>query len=576
MSESITASDWATTLMSGLADAGVRTVVVSPGSRSTNLVLAAHAHSDLSTHVIIDERVAGFTALGLAKRQGSAVALICTSGSAGAHYLPALIEASHAGIALIVLTADRPPEAHHVGAGQTTDQTRLFGPYAKECINLGAPTRDGIRWTVNAALHAVRLAETIPRGAVHINAAFRKPFWQAADDAGAQRRSLTRIQCRQMHDDILPAAVQDLIGRAQRGVIVVGPLIGMHDRGRERRQATILAFAERMKWPVLADILSGMRSPSPSQTMCFAYDLVLRDQGRRERLKPDLVISIGRSPTSKVLNHWLKRCSGLNHIRFEENGTWSDVDATSTIAIEGSADALASVNGTVNTEVGWLDEWHALLRPIQATVNAARATLPPTLTEPDVVDAVSSGLAAGDWMHLASGLPVRDFDVFCLHPRSTNIVANRGVNGIDGMVSTSLGLALNAAEDAVICILGDIAVRHDIGGLLAASESECPLLVVVNDNGGGAIFKRLPIQAKSDVFESYFFTPQRVDLGKFLPALARRYACVEDLASFESSFQAFKGQPGLSILHARIDLETDAAFRHAVGDDLGHEGTQTS
>ena len=492
--------------------------------------------------MVIDERVAGFVALGLAKRSGRAVALICTSGSAGAHYLPALVEAKHAGIALIVLTADRPPESHYVGSGQTMQQTHLFGTYVKACIQLGAPTSEGIRWTAAAAMHAVRLAEAYPTAGVHINAAFRKPFWKPGDDAGQVRRQLQRVQT-EYTAAALPDEVQSLIRGAHRGLIVVGPLIGMHTPDRTRIQQSILTFARQAQWPILADVLSGLRVPQTIELCIDGYDSVLRDADRRKVLTPDLIISFGDTPTSRVLNSWLKTCKTPDHLRFEQNGRWPDPDGLANVLIEGCANALNTFEIKPISD-DWRRQWLDAQAAIHSTLDHVFETKAQALTEPAIARILAAFNRPDDCIHLASGQPVRDFfDAYYTRSTGPDIVANRGVNGIDGMVSTSIGLALSRSKGHVICVLGDIATRHDLGGMLAASETDCDLIVIVVDNGGGGIFKRLLIKAHRSVFERYFYTPQRNGLPTLLKPMARRFVTVDHPDALKKASMHFATNP---------------------------------
>ncbi len=479
-----------------LARCGLREACTSPGSRCTPLVLSLAREPRLRCHSHIDERCSGFFALGLAKATGAPVAVTCTSGTAVAELLPAAIEAHEAGVPLLILTADRPPELRENGAGQTIDQVKLFGQAAKWFFEVGThePTRERLRWMRTLACRAYWLALEGRPGVVHLNFPLREPLVEdeplPADGTGRPdgRPLVTSTPAR-------PAAPEDAsslagpVAAARRGVVVAG----RYERDTALGEAAS-AFCAAAGWPLLADPLSGARR---GEAAVAHYDALLRHGPFAADVTPELVLRVGDLPTSKPLRGWLAGMSDVPQAAIEQEGRWQDPDATlcRRFALEPAAALRALAQNATAPDPDWLASWRS------ADERAAEALLGVLgaggLSEPAVAAELGVLLPGRATLYVASSMPVRDIESFWpVRADPPRVLCNRGANGIDGTVSSAFGAAAagpGAGGGPVILLIGDVALAHDIGGLLAARRLELDLTIVLIDNGGGGIFDFLPV-----------------------------------------------------------------------------------
>ena len=477
------------TLVDEWARAGVRHAVVSPGSRSTPLALALAADGRIDLGVHHDERAAAFMALGIGLATGTPAVVLTTSGTATAHLFPAVLEASHAGVPMLVCTADRPPELQGVGAPQTIDQAELYGRAVRWFADAGVADAGSTSSWRPLAARAVAEAIGADPGPVHLNLPFREPLvgepGELPPSTGSGRdegSSATRIATR------LPEAA--------RGVIVAGG--GIVDRG------AVEALARTTGWPVLADPRSGCRLPDGWSIACF--DALLRHDRFAEQHRPDVVVRLGDAPASKVLASWLAS-SGAHQIAVGRRV----VDPERTAAERVTADpslwcSVATTSHDADPE--WLASWRAADRAAQAAIEAAVDAYD-ELTEPFVARTVA---AQAETLVVASSMPVRDVEWYAEPRAGLTVFANRGVNGIDGVVSTAVGVALTGRR--VTALVGDVAFLHDSNALIGLTGRGVDLTIVVVDNRGGGIFSFLP-QARllpAPRFEELFGTPHDVDL----------------------------------------------------------------
>ncbi len=524
-------ADAAGALVAGLVGGGVRDVVVSPGSRNTPLTLAVAGCVDLRAHVVLDERAAAFVALGLARASGRPVALACTSGSAGAHYLPALVEADADRIPLVALTADRPAELQACGAPQTIDQRRLFGRFVRHSRDLGSD-QPVAAWR-HAAEAALDGALGCPPGPVHLNLAFREPLWtphvESSAPPPASPRALRGVP---RLDDAQIGSISTLVAGARRGVVFCGTGAGP---------------LPELPWPVLAEAASGARG----EGSVWAYDALVRAGAPH----PDVVIQVGRAPISKPTLAWLSKAART--VRVDPGATRHDPELGGGLLVAAeSYETLARVR-LPNPEP---QLWAAAQRRV-AEALAARDEV---LWEGAVARALAARLPEGWALHLASSTPIRDVDGFVPRvPRAT--YASRGANGIDGTFATAAGEAL--AGGPLALLVGDLASLHDLGGLLAAANLGAPLLAVVVDNGGGGIFDHLPIAAHPD-HERLFRTPQRADLGALARGCGATHTQVDDLGGLHQALDAALAAPPARprVLQVVVDRKTDLAVRRALED----------
>jgi 2-succinyl-5-enolpyruvyl-6-hydroxy-3-cyclohexene-1-carboxylate synthase len=482
-----------------LARCGVRHACTSPGSRSTPIVLSLYRTEQIRCWSHVDERCSGFFALGAAKASGRPVAVTCTSGTAAANLAPTVIEAREARVPLIVLTADRPPELREVGAGQTIDQIKLYGTAAKWFFEVGVDraTPETLRWIRQLACRAYWTALEDRPGPVHLNFPLREPLVLGEplpDDktARADGRAYVIVE---------PPDRQ----RAPGG----GP--GPHPSGRMLIVAgagtpepdELASYATRIGIPVLADPLSGARRGAAAVAH---YDLLLRNPEFADAHRPQFVFRLGDLPTSKPLRTWLASLTDVVQIGVDPHGVWQDPAAVLGMRLRSRLPQPEQLE----VEPGWLERWRSA---DSAAAEAIEASLAETLTEPLVARRVVEWLPAHTTLFVASSMPVRDVEEFAaVRDDPPRVLSNRGANGIDGTVSSAFGVA--ATGSPTVLLIGDVALAHDIGGLLAARRLGLLLTIVLLNNDGGGIFHFLPVAGESDAFEEHVATPHGLDFAK--------------------------------------------------------------
>lgn len=521
MSDSANTS-WARAFVDELARAGVREVVLAPGSRSTPLVMACARDDRLTVRVHLDERSAAFFALGVGRASDAPAVVITTSGTAVANVFPAVIEASLAAVPLIVLTADRPHRLRDADANQAVDQVRIFGTYPRAFFEV-APASESdaaLSHLRGLAARSVAMASGPAAGPVHLNFPFEKPLEPAEGaespgDAATTSASVGRPDGApyvRIATGRIAASPSDIDGLADsldspRGVIVAGP-----SNQPDRLGASVLELAARTGFPVLADPLSGARyCASSGARRVSAYELFLRDARVAEALEPTMVLRVGAAPTSAALQEWLTRHAGVPQCVIDAEGRWKDHRAAASHYVEADAPSvLSTLVGRVAQSAD--DEW---LRSWSSAESATLAVLtddPGPPHEGTVLASVVAAVPVGASLFVSSSMPVRDLDAFA-HPREGHmkVFANRGASGIDGIASTAFGVASQVAGPTV-CVVGDVALFHDQNGLLWSREPDAPVVFVLIDNDGGGIFHMLPISEHEPHFTEFFATPHGLDL----------------------------------------------------------------
>jgi 2-succinyl-5-enolpyruvyl-6-hydroxy-3-cyclohexene-1-carboxylate synthase len=517
----------ASALVEELARCGVRRAAVSPGSRSTPLALALWRQPSIDVEVILDERSAGFFALGTALATGVPAAVLCTSGSAAANLHPAVVEADEAGVPLIVLTADRPPELRDIGAGQTIDQLKLYGDSPRWFCDVGTHEADdaGLLHLRAVGCRAYAAASGDPRpGPVHLNLAWREPLAPIPVDGdvtatdplaleGRGERPLNAVTSAPAQpEEALLDELAERLGASPRGLIVAG----RQSHRALAAAATELAFASG--YPILAEPTSQLRrGPHERSLVVSSYDLIARE--RPAELTPELIVRVGDMPTSKALRQWLGAIPGLEQIVVDPVADWREPTRTAGMIVRAdpgpTLGQLARRLGDSN--VGHADWSQAWLQADAAAAAAVSEQLGAVseLSEPGAWLALGGVLRDGDQVFAASSMPVRDLEAFLPGgPEQVTFHSNRGANGIDGLVSTASGLAA-AGGGRTWAVLGDLALAHDMGGL-AAARSVPGLRLLVLDNGGGGIFHFLPVAdaVTDEEFEALLGTPSGLDLAR--------------------------------------------------------------
>jgi 2-succinyl-5-enolpyruvyl-6-hydroxy-3-cyclohexene-1-carboxylate synthase len=551
---------FAATLLDEWVRAGVRHAVVCPGSRSTPLALAcataAAGPNGLTLHVHHDERSAGFLALGLGLATGMPAAVVVTSGTAAAELHPAVVEAHQAGVPLLVCTADRPPELQDVGAPQVIDQAYLYGRAVRWFTSPGVPTTaESARWRTLAARAVAETTGDHP-GPVHLNLAFREPLVGDAEAGGMPPGRPGGLPWLTPASDFtgvdLDAGVEGLAGR--RGVIVAGEGSGdgegVHD------------LAARLGWPVLAEPRSPAWVPAP--TTVAHLDAVLRSPVARERLAPEVVVRLGAPPASRVVNEWLAASSA--HEVVVAGRSWSDPAGTAATVLRiAPADLVEAWPLVLAPEdlppPGWLEAWQAAAAAAVAALDGAVGE--GAATEPGVARSLVAGLPDGAALVVSSSMPVRDVERYAAPRTGLRVLGNRGANGIDGVVSTAVGVAAGTGEPAAL-LIGDVAFLHDSNGLLGAAGRGVDLVCVVVDNDGGGIFSFLP-QARTleaDRFESLFGTPHGLDLVTLASAYGVEARALDPGDDVGAEARAALAKGGVHVLVARTDRQ-DNVTAHA-------------
>jgi 2-succinyl-5-enolpyruvyl-6-hydroxy-3-cyclohexene-1-carboxylate synthase len=509
-----------------LARCGVRRAVVSPGSRSTPLAVALWRQPAIGVTVLLDERSAGFFGLGTALATHVPAVVLCTSGSAAANLHPSVVEADQAGVPMIVLTADRPPELRDIGAGQTIDQLKLYGDAVRWFCEVGTHEADdeGLLHFRSVACRAYAAAAGDPRpGPVHLNVPWREPLAPievegavTATDAlaleGRGGRPLTAVtRTRATAPSALMDELAERLAAAPRGLIVAG-------RQTDPALAEPLTeLAAATGYPILAEPTSQLRrGPHDRSRLVSSYDLIARTPP--DDLVPELVLRVGDLPTSKALRLWLASLEGLQQVVLE-TGEWREpTRRAGTIVRADPAEVCGDLTPRLKAiaasperaAAGWSDAWRAADDRVRGAMADELSALD-ELSEPGAWEALGRALRDGDDLFAASSMPVRDLEGFMTPgPERVRFFSNRGANGIDGLTSTASGIA--AAAGRTWAVLGDLALFHDLGGLAVASEQP-DLRLLVLDNGGGGIFHFLP-QAEvlgNDEFEALLGTPSKVD-----------------------------------------------------------------
>ncbi|MDH3498906.1 MAG: 2-succinyl-5-enolpyruvyl-6-hydroxy-3-cyclohexene-1-carboxylic-acid synthase [Acidimicrobiia bacterium] len=543
--------------LAGLVAGGVRNVVVSPGSRSTPLAVPARARDDLDVDVILDERAAGFFALGRAKATRSPVVLVCTSGTAGANYYPAIIEAQLSRVSLVVLTADRPPELWGWDAGQTIDQVHLFGRHAQDFVQMPIGEFEPHR-AERIGFRAAVTSSTGPRGPVHVNWPFREPFEPPDEwiETYLPPRSVLRSEGPVDQSDHTP--VLDQATKLERGLIVVGPL----DAGGDAI-AAIGHLAGVTGWPVVADPLSQLRSHHTPALVLDAADHVLRSPAA-SRLAPDVIVRVGATPTSKAFRLWVERTHPAQMILIDPDSGWSDPSGALSTHLQIDVEALGRVRDPGPRRGGWSAEWDDLNRRARKIVDETIGADP--LLELGIAASVAEHVPAGKALMVASSMPVRDLDMAMPGGgRQLRIFANRGANGIDGTIATGAGIS--AATGQCTILIGDLALLHDLGGAFTAGQQHLDLTIVVMNNGGGGIFSLLPIAAQGERihFDELFRTPQGADFAVLAELVGASY----DLVTDPDSLGVLLSQPGgLRIIEIPVDPEANVAQLDSLGEAI--------
>lgn len=551
-----------------LVRAGVVDLVLCPGSRSTPLAMSAARHPGMKVWTLIDERSAAFFALGLARGRRHAAAVLSTSGTATANFLPAVVEARYGRIPLVILTADRPHELRESGALQTIDQIRLYGTHAKWFLDVAPPEAADLplRYIRTVAAQAAAIAADEPAGPVHLNFPFREPLVPVGApselppiDARAREawegRAAARPYVLSSRAPRTPGAglVERLageLGAAGRGVIVCGP-----DDDPELPEA-VTRLAGALGYPVLADPLSQVRcGPHDRETVIDGYDLLLRIGRVAGLLAADVIVRFGAMPASKPLLQYVEAQTQARHIVVDGGGGWNDPTRLAAEFVHADPPALCRMVAEAAAAVAsGPGSWLALWRRLSARAREALSQRLAAVAEPfegKVFAELTPLLPAGAVLYVGNSMPVRDLDSFFPgSARAVRVLGNRGASGIDGLISSALGVA--AVQTApVVLVLGDLAFYHDMNGLLAAKLHRLRATIVVLNNDGGGIFSFLPQASYTEHFEALFGTPHGLDFSHAAAMYGATYAPAGTWDAFRAQVRRGLDGDGLTIVEVR-------------------------
>ncbi len=554
-----------------LARCGVAGAVTSPGSRSTPLVLPLAAHEGIPTWSHIDERSGAFFALGVAKATGRPAVLACTSGTAAANYLPALMEAKEARVPLIVLTADRPPELREVGAGQVIDQVKLYGTAAKWAVDVGTHRADAdrLRWIRQLAARAFWTSLEGRPGVVHLNWALREPLVltrELPEDESGRPDGRPWVSRPPLPADPGPAAetLESIVRAARKGVIVAG----RHERRRPALGPAVAAFAQAAGWPVLAEPLSGARR---GPNAVAHYDALLRAEPLAAATAPDVVLRVGDLPTGKPLREWLANADAIQ-VGLDPEGAWQDPAATLDLSLPAEpAATLAALTQRLapgpTEPPPYLSGW---LHADALAAEALDATLGEPLSEPRVARELGARLPSEATLVVSASMPIRDVETFFpAREKPPRVLSNRGANGIDGVVSTAFGVAAGS-PGPVVGLLGDVALTYDVGALVSARRLRLALTLVLIDNEGGGIFDFLPVSRTKpkDRYEVHVATPTGLDFAEVAGAFGLAYRPATTVPELHAALDASLAHDGVSLVHVHTDRHHNVRLHRQVWADV--------
>lgn len=514
---------YVTNFVSELALNGLEDVVISPGSRSTPLALTFAEHPTIKEWIHFDERSAAFFALGLAKKKNKPVALVCTSGTAAANFYPAIVEAHYSRIPLIVLTADRPHELRDNGAPQSIDQIKMYQNYVKYFHEMAIPeaSEKMIRYARRQASRAYTIANEANKGVVQLNFPFKDPLipdlslnqlW------GEENKTvLTHVTSKEEVSAESIVSIVELIKDKKRGVIVCGEI------KTEEERLAILKLANQLQVPILADVLSNLRkNEAVNEFVISTYDTILKDDEVKESLRPEFIIRFGSMPVSKPYLQWITDFTPEIHIVVDEDLGFREPTGIETTVVYSEPVKFIEKILASKEEFDFCQKWSRLWMRLDEEVRSILTTTNNELTEGTTALVLAEKSQNGDLIFVGNSMPIRDMDTFYLPAKtSVEIIANRGANGIDGVIATAIGVA--ATDQKLTLLIGDISFLHDYTSLFIARQYNIPIRVVVVNNNGGGIFSFLPQANEKKHFEALFGTPFSPPIEELAIAVGGNY-----------------------------------------------------
>ena len=598
---------WASVLAETLQRLGLTTAVICPGSRSAPLTIAFALNNKIETIPILDERSASFFALGTAQKSGLPTALICTSGTAAANFYPAIIEARESRIPLLIFTADRPPELRDCHAGQAIDQVKIYGNYPNWQAELAIPSAsigmlDYLRQTI---VYAIERSIFPTKGPVHLNIPFRDPLVPVRDLAVEALE--TQFNPEHFFAGLEPIftgksstppsppllrwgeeSTMQQWHKCSKGIIIAGV---SQPQFAEKYCSAIAQISQLLNWPVLAEGLSPVRNYAQlNPHLISTYDLILRNRELADKLTPEIAIQIGDLPTSKELRNWLDKTQPKRYIIDPSHHNFDPLHGK-TIHLRTSAENLAINLATILTLVPplikgestlvpplnkgglggvltspsneYLELWRNTEIQVRETIDQKISAIN-KIIEPKVSWLLSQILPPATPIFIANSMPVRDVEFFW-KPNNLEIKPffNRGANGIDGTLSTALGVAHR--NQGSIMLTGDLALLHDTNGFLIKNKFVGHLTIILINNNGGGIFEMLPVAKFDPPFEEFFATPQHINFAQLCATYGVEHEVIEDWEQFKQKLISLPNS-GIRVLEVQTDRRSDAKWRQ---DNLG-------
>ena len=558
---------WAYILTETLKRLGLTCAIICPGSRSTPLAVAfAQQVPEIEAISILDERSAAFFALGQAKASGRPVVLVCTSGTAGANFYPAVIEASYSRVPLLILTTDRPPELRDCHSGQTVDQLRLYGNYPNWQTELALPSADlgMLAYLRQTIIYSWERSQTPTKGPVHLNIPFRDPLAPVPDGT-----DLSYLQSQFQPEDFFAGianttsfaipdsrfSIPQEWKECDRGIIIAG--VAEPSQPQEYCRA-IAQLSQTLKWPVLAEGLSPVRNYAElNPYLISTYDLILRNQQLAKQLAPEMVIQVGEMPTSKELRNWIDATQPRRWIIDKSDQNFDPLHGRTTHLRISVEDIKAEeINLSFSSDYG--KKWCDAEAKVRLAVDQTMAKID-EIIESKAAWLISQILPPGTPLFIANSMPVRDVEYFW-KPNNLGVRShfNRGANGIDGTLSTALGMAHR--QQSSVMLTGDLALLHDTNGFLIRNKFVGHLTIVLINNNGGGIFEMLPIAKFEPPFEEFFGTPQDIDFAQLCATYNVQYELITSWQQLQQRLNLLPTK-GIRVLEVRTNRKADAKWR---------------
>ena len=565
---------WSSILVETLQHLGLTIAIISPGYRSTPLTFAFATHPKIETIPILDERSAAFFALGIAKKNYQPVVIVCTSGTATANFYPAIIEAKESRIPLLVLTADRPPELRNCHAGQTIDQVKLYGNYPNWQIELTLPSVEvkRLEYLRQTVIYAWEKTTFPTPGPVHFNIPFREPLLPITpsklitleskfpQNFFANIQPIFRTEFIPNYD-LIEVLKNKLL--SHKGIIIAG--LAQPEKPEVYCQA-IAKISQTLNFPVLAEGLSPLRNYSQlNPYLISTYDLILRNQKFAKKLIPEIVLQIGELPTSKELRSWLEAANSQRLIIDKSDHNFDPLHGNTThlrISVEQIAKILVTQdfknNHDINHHINYLNLWCNAEAKVRENIDKKMAKIN-NILEPKISWLISQKLPKNTAIFVANSMPVRDVEFFWV-PNNSQIQPffNRGANGIDGTLSTALGIAHRYQN--TVMLTGDLALLHDTNGFLLRNKLVGHLTIILINNQGGGIFEMLPIAKFEPPFTEFFVTPQDIDFADLCKTYGLEH---QKISSWNELQQLLNPLPssGIRVLELQTNRQLDARWR---------------